>query len=153
MKKYQDKYTLIFYLVTFSIVLLDQLIKFLASRKIPLDRSIPFTEGVFHLTHSRNYGAGFSILQSQTWLFILVALLFIVLIIAGYRKIPRTPHTQLGFSLLLGGTISNLIDRLLFGYVIDYLDFRIFSFSNNIADIAITFGALLIISYFLVKKR
>ncbi len=143
----------IFSVITFLIVILDQIIKYLASNKVPLGESIPFAEGIFHFTHVQNFGAGFSILQGHTWLFILVALFFIVMIIANFNKIPKDMHTQLGFSLLLGGTISNLIDRVVFGYVIDYFEFIIFNFSNNIADIAITLGALMIIAYFIIKKN
>lgn len=136
--KEAGKKLVLFSSVTFAIIILDQIMKFLASRNICL-------------FFSKNYGAAFSILQGQTWLFILVALFFVVLIIANYKKLPKQNYVQIAFALFLGGTISNLIDRLAFGYVIDYLDFKIFT--NNIADIAITIGVIMIVYHFLFKKK
>ena len=99
-----------------------------------------------------NYGAGFSILQGQNRLFILTAIVFIALIIALYKKIEKNKTVQAGFALLLGGTAGNLIDRVSYGYVIDYLNFKIWPVFN-IADSAITVGAVLVGIYYIIKEK
>jgi len=108
--------------------------------------------GFFSLTHAHNYGAGFSILQGQNWLFILIALIFIFSVILFYDKIEKGKLAQSGFGLLLGGTVSNLIDRISYGFVVDYLDFKVLPVFN-IADSAITAGVALIIIYYLIKEK
>jgi signal peptidase II len=140
---------LVFYLTAFLVVALDQTVKFFA-KKIELGKSI-FDTGFFSFTHVNNYGAGFSILQGKVWLFIAIALAFIAVVISFYKKIGKNVFEQAGFSLMLGGTLSNVIDRLVYGYVIDFLDFKIWPVFN-IADSAISIGVILIIIYYLKKK-
>lgn len=139
-----------FYFIVFLVLVFDQLVKFFV-KKIELGKDL-FDIGIFSFTHVHNYGAGFSILQGQNWLFISVALLFIFLIVLFYDKIEKDLMVQSGFALLLGGTVSNLIDRVSYGFVIDYFNFKIWPVFN-IADSAITVGAVLVVIYYLKKKK
>jgi len=139
-----------FYLIAAITVVLDQLAKFFI-KKIGLGKDL-FDLGFFSLTNVHNHGAGFSILQGQNWLFVLIALIFIALITFFYDKIEKDRLVQSGFGLLLGGTVSNLIDRVSYGFVIDYFDFKFWPVFN-IADSAITVGALLIIIYYLMQGK
>jgi signal peptidase II len=138
-----------FYVIAALAVALDQTVKFFI-KKFELGSDIA-DFGFFSLVHLNNYGAGFSIMQGKSWFFIVVALVFIFLIVLFYNRIEKKMLAQSGFALFLGGTISNLADRLSYGFVIDYFDFKIWPVFN-IADSAITVGAVMIIIYYLKKE-
>jgi len=131
------------------IAILDQISKYLISRYLYVNESVEVVRKFFHLTLVHNTGAAFGILRDQTALFILISVLAVVSILFYLRKRKNLSLAKsTGFGLILAGSLSNLIDRLRFGYVIDFLDFRIWPVFN-IADSAITIGAfLLIISFF-----
>jgi signal peptidase II len=131
----------------FSIILiilsLDQLAKFIITRNLQVNQSVPVIKGLFYLTLVQNRGAAFGILRNQTILFVFTAIIAIILI---YRELKSNKHKKLystALSLILAGALGNLIDRLIFGYVIDFLDFRIWPVFN-LADSAITIGAILL---------
>ena len=102
-----------------------------------LDR---LTKFFFFENSSLNKGAAFSILQGYIWLFILVAVIVIIFI---FLKRNEKPY-QLGMGFLLGGTIGNLIDRIIYGGVIDFITFLSIP-QFNISDVSNIIGALLII--------
>ncbi len=135
---------LIISLTAVFIVIFDQLTKYLISKTMELNQTIPIIKNIFHLTYLHNFGAGFSIFQGQRSLFILIALLVIGIIIYYYSKLPKKTPFYISIALILAGTIGNLIDRLFLGYVIDFLDFRIWP-AFNIADSALTIGAIILI--------
>ncbi len=126
-----------------AILLFDQLTKFLATKNLPFNKSVPLIKGVFHFTLVHNRGAAFGTLKNQNNLFILTALFIIILICLNLdgRKHKKTYIFCL--SLILAGALGNLIDRLFLGYVIDFLDFRIWPVFN-VADSAITVGAIIL---------
>ena len=102
--------------------------------------------GFFQLTYVRNYGAAFGILRNHTSIFIAISLLMgLIIIIYGPRYIPaRYLMLRVAMAVLLGGTLGNLSDRVLRGYVIDFFDFRVWPVFN-IADIAVVLGVALVI--------
>ncbi len=126
-----------------TILSLDQLTKFVISRNLSTFESVPVIPRVFHLTLVANRGAAFGILKNQTLLFISTSLLAVVLISFALMDKRQKGFYNLSLSLILAGALGNLIDRLRFGYVIDFLDFRIWPVFN-IADSAITVGAILL---------
>jgi signal peptidase II len=112
----------------------------------------------FYITYAENTGAAFSILRGQRWFFVTMALIVSVLII--YYIIKHKPKTleKISLQLILAGAIGNVIDRVVYGYVIDFLDFYIFGYDFpvfNIADSCITIGAILLIitELFIEDKR
>lgn len=132
------------------ILILDQLTKYIISHKIPLGESIPIINNVFHLTYILNRGAAFGIFKNQFYFLIITAIAAIIFILINLRyRISR--GSEIPLCLILTGTVSNLIDRLRLGAVIDFLDFRIWPVFN-IADTAITIGAILL-AYSLLFKR
>ncbi len=132
-------------IIVLSVLSLDQLSKFLSTKYLSPDQSMPVIGGVFHLTLIHNRGAAFGVLKGQVYLFILMAVICVALISLYLnrqrRKRPSLYNISLGF--ILAGALGNLIDRLCFGYVIDFLDFRIWPVFN-VADSAITVGAILL---------
>lgn len=133
------------FIINLSILFLDQLSKILVSKYLLLNQSAPVIKGVFHLTLIHNRGAAFGILKDQAQLFILTTVLAIIFILLILKKNEGKKHPiyTISLSCILGGALGNLIDRLTLGYVIDFLDFRIWPVFN-LADSAITIGAILL---------
>ncbi|MDP6548386.1 MAG: signal peptidase II [Candidatus Woesearchaeota archaeon] len=140
------------YLAVFSIaliaVIIDQIVKFLIRINFELNQTIPILKNIFHLTYINNYGAGFGILQQQKWILIFISLIVIGFILYYLDRIKeKEAFLQVLVGLVLGGTIGNLIDRISFGYVVDFLDFRIWPIFN-FADSFVTIGVIGLIVYF-----
>lgn len=129
------------------LIIVDQLIKILIINNIY--ESIELVSNFFSLTYVRNTGAAFSILEGNRFLFVIVAVLALYLIYKLFIKDKKITGLKiLIFSLLISGIIGNLIDRIIFGYVIDYFEFTLFNNNMpifNFADICIVIGAILFI--------
>jgi signal peptidase II len=141
------------------VLLADQATKWLVLQTMPLGEVIPIT-GFFNLVHVRNPGAAFSFLADaggwQRWLFTLFALGVSALLIFMMRRAPEQRLFCFAAALVIGGAIGNLIDRLVFGEVIDFLDFHWQGWhwpAFNIADSGITVGAFLIIADEFLRMR
>ena len=133
------------------VVLLDQLTKYLVIKKFFLHESVKVIPGFFSLTYVRNPGAAFGILAgaSGSWrtiFFATVSMAALAVIATLVRKTSdRLP--LIAFSLIGGGAVGNLIDRLRFGEVVDFIEWYYGSFhwpTFNIADSAITVGVTLL---------
>lgn len=133
---------------------IDYYTKLIVINKMALGESIPVWPGVFHLTYIQNPGAAFGMLAGKTWFFIGVTSLVLLGMVLAYRWINKAgPMYQWALGLVAGGAIGNLIDRLRFAKVIDFLDFRIWPVFN-LADTAISIGvALILLDAFREFKR
>ncbi len=138
---------MLYYMIALIVFVVDQATKWIVVRNMELGQTIPLIEGVFHFTSHRNRGAAFGILQDQRWFFIVITLLVVGGIIYYLRKLGKdNPRVSLALSLILGGAAGNFLDRLLFGEVVDFLDFTLINFPIfNIADSAIVIGVGLMI--------
>ncbi len=142
---------LIWIVIALATVALDQLAKLLVMINIgPLD-CIHIIPGLFDFVYVKNTGAAFSILADNTALLGIISVLFCagVLVYWVWKK-PQNRILQLALTLLFAGALGNAIDRIFRGFVVDFIsaafiDFPVF----NIADIAITAGAVILIIYFL----
>jgi signal peptidase II len=135
-----------------TLLFLDQLTKFAATRLLTLNNPFCLIKGVFCLTLIHNRGAAFGILQNQRLFFIAASLLAVVFIYLALKKNQRCFSTKIFFCLIIAGALGNLIDRVLWGYVIDFLDFRIWPVFN-LADSAITIGTVSLGWQVLSKKK
>lgn len=134
------------FLIVLLILFLDQISKFLAVKTLSLHQSIPVIKGFFHITLIHNRGAAFGILKNHACLFIVISISAIILISLTLLSRQRHKITSLytiSLGLILAGAAGNLIDRISLGYVIDFLDFRIWPVFN-VADSAISAGAVLL---------
>lgn len=132
------------------IVILDKATKLLAIEYLQPIRTLPVIEGIFHLTYHENRGAAFGILQGQRTFFLIattIVLIAITIFMYKYKKIYIP--MKLGLNLIVAGAIGNLIDRVRFGFVVDFFDFRVWPVFN-IADSAVVVGAILV-SYVVLK--
>ena len=130
-------------------IIVDVVIKIIVSRYITLYDSIVLIPNFFAITYVRNTGAAFSVLENNRILFIVIGLVALYLI---YRYLIRDKSLNklsiISYSMLLGGIIGNMIDRIVYGYVIDYLSFNIFRYNFpvfNLADTFIVVSVILII--------
>lgn len=128
------------------IIGLDQVSKFFLNNNLVLNHEYPVIKGFFYLTLVHNRGAAFGILRNQLPLFVLTSVLAIALIYFNLKKSAGNKRLHLSdwaLVLILAGAVGNLIDRLFLGYVVDFLDFRIWPVFN-IADSSITIGGVLL---------
>lgn len=144
------------------IVILDQATKLLIQHALSVHEVRSILPGFFNLVHIHNRGAAFGLLNStdinwQTPFFIVVTLLTVLVIIFLILTTPRKDRFFIfGLSAILSGALGNLVDRVRLGYVIDYLDFFVGPYhwpAFNIADMAISLGAMALIISFYRKER
>ncbi len=136
----KNKYITIFS-TALIIILIDQISKFLIKTNLQLNESLPLIKNIFHWTYMHNFGAGFGVLQQQKWILIFISLVVIGVIFYYFDRIKdKEISLQILIGFILGGVIGNLIDRLSYGYVIDFLDFMIwpvFNFADSFACIGV----------------
>ena len=147
------------YIITLVLIIIDKLIKIIIKSNMELYQEIKIIKNFFSIMYLKNTGAAFSILENKTILLILFSVCFILIIGKFIKKesdnINKIELISLG--MILGGVFGNLIDRIIYKGVIDYLSFKIINYNFpvfNLADICITIGAFILIvdSLFLRKK-
>lgn len=157
----ENKYTRLT-LIAGAIIILDQITKALILKQLPLFTIVPVIPGFFNITHIQNPGGAFGFMANQgpglrSILFLFVSAIAIGVIFFFYKTTPsREKWLATGLSLIFGGAIGNLIDRIRFGQVVDFLDFYIRDLhwpSFNIADSAITIGITIFIIQMLFKDK
>lgn len=150
-----------YFMISIVTIILDQVTKWIASANLAMHDPVPVMPS-FNFTLMHNYGAAFSFLSNaggwQRWFFTIVAaVISVVLIIWIVRLKPHEKWLGIGLSLVLGGAIGNLIDRVSYGYVVDFIQWyydRFYWPAFNIADSAIFVGTgILLCSTFFVKEE
>lgn len=131
------------------IILIDRLLKIVINNTLKLFVKYKVIDNFFYLFKCHNEGAAFSILNGNVFFLIIITLVALFLIIKFIKKENNySKINTISYGLLLGGIFGNLIDRVIYGYVIDYLSFIIFEYNFpvfNFADISIVVGAILLI--------
>lgn len=144
-----------------SVVTGDQITKWIILDRLDLYHAISVIPGFFNITHVQNPGGAFGFLAQQSPLirgivFLLMSFLAVCLIFWLYRQTPSTHRLlAVGFALIFGGAIGNLIDRVRFGRVVDFLDFYIGKWhwpAFNVADSAITVGITIFIIHVVLGR-
>lgn len=151
------QWNMLLFLIALLVVAADQLSKVWIRSNLLVGQSL-FEAGFFRIIHVNNTGAAFGLFQGQSFLLTIVALVGITVLLVYalviYRKFPlldnRLGRSTLG--LVLGGAVGNLIDRLRFGYVTDFISVGLWP-AFNIADSAITVGVILFAYSFLRSAR
>jgi len=135
-------------LISIICILIDQITKLIITSNFKLNESISLIGNFFSLTYVRNEGAAWSIFSGNRLFLILVGILAIVLIYNFLIKSKSLKKIEIfTYGLLLGGIVGNLIDRIVFGYVIDFLDFLIIGYNFPVFNLADTF---IVVSVFLI---
>ena len=133
------------------LVILDQAVKYLVKTNIPLGGSVPFLPGILGLTHIHNEGAAFSMLTGARWFFVVLTVVFLGFgLWVLWKKKLRHPLGIWSWVLVLAGAAGNLIDRCLYGYVVDMFEVQFMRFAIvNVADIFVVVGGILFCVYYL----
>ena len=127
---------------------IDQITKVATSILLEFNKSLTIIKDFFYLTLCHNEGAAWGIFSNTKIIILIGTIIALITIYHFIYCFKQNKRNTLAFGLLLGGLSGNLIDRLLFGYVRDFLDFYIFGYDYpvfNIADICIVFGVILLI--------
>lgn len=151
----------LFVAVIASVVLVDQLSKWVVVKSMTLGESIPVIKDFFHITYILNEGAAFGMLADNRWVFLVLSTLSIVLLTAAIVLFSGKVSWgyAISFSMIVGGGIGNMIDRVFngevmgSGAVIDFIDFRgIWSYIFNVADCFVCVGAALFVLFVIIEE-
>ena len=141
---------LLVWLTIIVVWIIDRFVKVLIQTNFIPGETLIVIPKVFHLTYVLNPGAAFGLMAGQTWIFIVTAMIVIVGVVYSQFRIPRSERlTRLAIGMIGGGALGNLYDRVVTGSVVDYLDFKIWSYVFNFADsmIVIAVGLLMVLIY------
>ncbi|NQU79686.1 signal peptidase II [Candidatus Woesearchaeota archaeon] len=133
-------------LISTVIVIVDRIVKFYVTENLKLGESIPVLGSLLMITRTENPGAGFGLLPGMNWIFIGAAFLVLILIMYYYDDIIYRPMLVISAAFVVGGTVSNLMDRIFFAKVIDYINFSFWP-NFNIADMSLVVGVTLLLIY------
>ncbi|MBE6157458.1 MAG: signal peptidase II [Firmicutes bacterium] len=136
------------YSISAIVLIIDQIIKLLIKNNLNLLDEIKIIPNLFSIFYVENTGAAFSILDGKVYVFVLVALILLFILDKYLKEENLTKISIISLGIIIGGIVGNLIDRLLYHSVIDYLSFNIFGYNFpvfNIADICITVGVVIYI--------
>lgn len=148
--------------LTVVVFVLDQASKFYFENRLDLYQQIVIIPDLFSWTLAYNTGAAFSFLAGQSgwqrWLFALIAIVVSVVLVIWLKRLkPRETWLAVALALVLGGALGNLVDRVVFGHVIDFIlvhwQNRWYFPAFNLADSAITIGALMLIIDMFTSKQ
>lgn len=135
------------FFIGFISVLIDQITKIIIDINLNYDELIEVIPKFFYLTRISNTGAAFSILEGKTIFFLLVSIATIIILTKYIHSFKNNIINNLAFGLIMGGIIGNFYDRLILGYVRDFIKINIFSYNFpifNIADSSIVIGVIFI---------
>ncbi len=145
-----NKKTLIVAIIALA---LDQITKILIESTVKLNTSIKIIKGFFNITSCHNPGVAWGMLSNNRILILLITIIAIIIISRFIKSFKNNTRNNIAFGLIIGGLTGNLADRIIFGYVRDFLDFMIINYDYpvfNVADMAIVIGVILLI-YAVIK--
>ena len=129
---------------------LDQIIKYFVTVYLQPVDSVSVIDNLLSLTYVENRGVAFGMFKDMRWIFvILTTIMLVIIIFYMFKKRPQGKFFYICAGMIIGGGIGNLIDRVLYGYVIDYLSLSFFSPVCNFADYCITIGTVMLMIYIL----
>ena len=126
----------------------DQITKLLSVKYLTKIETKPLINGVLHFTYVENDGAAFGMLDNARWIFLSVSTVTIIVmaVILFSGRLQKNKLYTVSLSMLISGGIGNMIDRFAYGYVVDFIDFRLINFAVfNIADSIVCVGAGLLV--------
>lgn len=138
------KHFYFFSAILIIVLILDVFTKFLVKKNIPINESLPLIKNILHITRVHNTGAIWGILQNNNLILIIISIIILIILAYYFKELTRSKASNFFIALIFSGAIGNLIDRIFFGFVIDFIDLRIWPVFN-IADSALTIGIIGII--------
>lgn len=142
-----------FWFFAFLEILIDQLSKYWILKCLPLGKSFALIKPLLYIHHIQNKGGAFGLFSGFGNFFIIIAALVLLLFIIYQKKIFQLPKAlQICLGFVFGGTAGNLIDRIRFGYVIDFIDFKVWPVFN-LADTALTISIIYLAIYIAISGK
>ena len=142
------------FLIVLAIAGIDQLIKLQILSKVTLFDQIEVIKNFFYITYVKNYGIAFGMFQNKTLFFIITTAIIASVIVYLLVKLKnKNMALTICLSVILGGAIGNLVDRIRLGFVVDYLHFSFFPPVFNFADSCIVVGAIVVSMFILFDKN
>lgn len=132
----------IIYLIGAVVLIIDQITKMF------VDKSKIIINGFFSINPVKNYGAAWSILNNKTIFLICISIIILVVLFRYQVFFKMNNRNKVAFGLVYGGLLGNLLDRVIFGYVRDFLDFNVFGYEYpifNLADSCLVIGVILLV--------
>lgn len=142
-----------FVVLSITVILIDRVSKLYIFEKFSPGFSSPILNNLLYITPVRNRGIAFGLFKGFHLTALILACVFTLLITVYvlFAEKPKSRVVMLSLSLILSGALANLIDRVAYGYVLDFIDLRIWPVFN-VADSSITIGALLMLIYLISQK-
>lgn len=144
------------YVVAIAALMVDMLSKFLVSNCLVLSERIEVVPKFFYVTYTKNTGVAFSFLEGRMSFIVIMTVVILLLLVVYLTKRNLCRLEKVAYGLVLGGAIGNLLNRVMNGYVIDFIDVHIFSYHYpifNLADTFIVVGIVLILFDMMWKER
>lgn len=142
--------TTLFLILALVIALVDQIIKYFVIQNLRPVHSVTAIPHILDLTYVENRGVAFGMLKDNRWIFVAFTSVVIIAFIYLLIKYGNTSKLfSISAMLIIGGGIGNLIDRIFFGFVVDYLSLSFFPPVCNFADYCISAGTVLLVIYLL----
>ena len=146
------------YIITITIIfLIDQITKILIMKNLNLNESVTVIKSFFKLTYTHNYGAAFGIFGGKQILILIITFLTLAyLLFELFRNKKTSFKTDIGITFIIGGLLGNLLDRLYYGYVRDFLDFNFGSYDFaifNIGDSFIVIGTVIFLIGIIMEEK
>lgn len=146
------------FIISFIILIIDIISKRLVIGNLATSESVSVIDNFFRITYAENTGVAFSLIEGYVGFIIMMTVIVIIMIFKYVKSNNINKYEEIGYSFILGGALGNLLDRVIYGYVIDFLDFNIFGYDFpifNIADSFIVIGVFIlgIISFREVGER
>ena len=143
-------------LISLICLILDFVSKQIVVNNMVIHQSITVIDSFFSITYAKNTGIAFSFLEGRVSFVVVMTIIFLIFIFKYISRSDLTKIESIFYGMVIGGAIGNLIDRIIYGYVIDFFDFNIFGYNYpifNIADIMIVLGILGILVFDLRKGK
>lgn len=136
------------FVISFIILLIDVASKRLVMNYMFPDMSMSIIDNFFNITYVKNTGVAFSLLDGNVGFIIFMTVIIMLVMVRYIKDSNKSFGEEIGYGLVIGGAIGNLFDRFYYGYVIDFLDFKIFGYDFpifNLADTFIVIGVLILV--------
>lgn len=138
------------------LIIIDQIIKLMIRLNLEVEEIISIIPGFFRIYYLQNTGAAFSSFSGMRYLLIIIGIISFIILTRYLSKNSLNSNVEVvSFGMILGGLVGNLVDRILYGVVIDYLSFTIFTYQFavfNFADILIVVGVIVLIIYMIQQS-
>ena len=139
-------------ILALAVIIVDRMVKFYITELLEVGEVVPVIGSFFQITRLNNMGAAFGMLQGWSWFFIIAAVAVLGIIMISYDRIIQNRLLVFATAFILGGTVGNMLDRVFFGHVIDYINIAFWP-SFNLADMSLTVGAVLLVIYFVTNEN